>query len=196
MAECLAKSMISNGNFSNIFSDLSQMTLKLGSNIRWIGVLFLQVLIFLHIYLPARCLRKVRRLIKNKTKAVCSILKNYFVLDWCDINLDLGISFLKIGQIFEFKFLATNKPINSFYIYKGDEWLIKHLYLEHLIPAKRLTVWGHNFRPGLFTECLVSLEKKAGRPADWNLSLNTQLNQNYRNWLVWTFKVRSTYVCN
>ena len=34
MAECLAKSMISKGNFSNIFSDSSQMMLKLGSNIR------------------------------------------------------------------------------------------------------------------------------------------------------------------
>ena len=39
MGECLAKNMIKEANFSNFFSDSSQMMLKLGRNIRWVEIL-------------------------------------------------------------------------------------------------------------------------------------------------------------
>ena len=55
---------------------------------------------------------KVLRLINNKTKAFCSILIS-FVSDRCDINLDVDISFLKIGQILtELQELEDENAVN------------------------------------------------------------------------------------
>ena len=39
MEKCLAKNMIKEVNFPKIISDLSQMMLKLGKNIRWVEIL-------------------------------------------------------------------------------------------------------------------------------------------------------------
>ena len=39
LGECLAKNMIKEANFFSIFSDSSQMMLKLGKNIRWVEIL-------------------------------------------------------------------------------------------------------------------------------------------------------------
>ena len=39
MGECLAKNMIKEANFSNIFSESSQMMLKLGRNMQWVEIL-------------------------------------------------------------------------------------------------------------------------------------------------------------
>ena len=40
IGECLAKNMIKKGNFSKIFSNLSQIMLKLGRNIQWVEILW------------------------------------------------------------------------------------------------------------------------------------------------------------
>ena len=39
MRECLAKNMTKEANFSIVFSDSSQMMLKLGRNMRWVKIL-------------------------------------------------------------------------------------------------------------------------------------------------------------
>ena len=39
MGKCLAKNMIKEAKFSKLFSDSSQMMLKLGRNMRWIEIL-------------------------------------------------------------------------------------------------------------------------------------------------------------
>ena len=48
-------------------------------------------------------LRKVLRLINNRTKAFCSIYKISFVSDRFDISLDFDTSFLKIKQVLTLK---------------------------------------------------------------------------------------------